>query len=131
MGKEEIHILPTHNTPEVILSPNGIIKIKGRALSVNKTEFPEQIMNGFEAYLSNPPDTTDVIIAFEYLNSFNAKAFVSILKKLSQAILQPKKLSIRWYYEEDDEDMLELGKYISEIYAISMEFIMTNDITSL
>jgi hypothetical protein len=131
MEKEEIHILPTHNTPEVIFSPNGIIKIKGRALSINKTEFPEQIMNGFEAYLSNPPDTTDVIIAFEYLNSFNAKTFVSILKKLSQAILQPKKLAIRWYYEEDDEDMLELGKYISEIYAISMEFIMTNDITSL
>jgi hypothetical protein len=131
MRKEEIHILPTHNTPEVILSPEGIIKIKGRALSANNAEFPEQIMNGFETYLSNPPDTTNVIIAFEYLNSFCAKIIVSFLRKLSQAIQQPKKLAIQWYYEEDDEDMLELGKSISEIHNMPIEFIMTNDITGL
>lgn len=127
--KEEIHILPTHNSPEVVFSPEGIIKIKGRALSVNNTEFPEQIMNGFELYLIDPPDTTDVIIAFEYLNSFSAKTLVSILKKLSQAILQPKTFTIRWYYEEDDQDMLELGKYISEIRNMPVEFIITDDIT--
>ncbi len=131
MVKEEIHILSTHNTPEVLFSPEGIIKIKGRALSADNTEFPEQIMNGFETYLSDPPDSTNVIIAFEYLNSFNAKIFVSILKKLSQAIQQPKKLAIRWYYEDDDEDMLDLGKYISEIHNIPMEFIVTNDISGL
>jgi hypothetical protein len=129
--KEEIHILPTHTTPEVILSPEGIIKIKGRALSVNNSEFPEQIMNGFNAYLSNPPDSTDVIIAFEYLNSFSAKIIVSILKNISKRILRPKKLAIRWYYEEDDDDMLELGKYISEVDKIPIEFIRTDDIKGL
>jgi hypothetical protein len=127
----ELHILQTHNTPEVILSPEGIIKIKGRALMVNNTEISEQMMNGFEAYLSNPPETTDVIIALEYLNSFSATILVSILEKISQAILLPKKLAIRWYYEKDDEDMLELGKYISEICDIPIEFAMTNDITGL
>ena len=131
MGKEEIHILPTHTTPEVILSPKGIIKLKGRALSADGNEFTKQILNWIDEYLSNPPDTTNVIIGFEYLNSFSAKMLVSILKKLSQAILQPNKLAIRWYYEEDDEDMLDTGKYISEIYKIPIEFIMTNDITDL
>jgi hypothetical protein len=32
---EEVHILPTDNTPEILLNPDGIIKIKGRALTVN------------------------------------------------------------------------------------------------
>jgi hypothetical protein len=32
---DEVHILPTDNTPEVLLNPEGIIKIKGRALTVN------------------------------------------------------------------------------------------------
>ena len=126
-----LHILQTHNTPEVILSPEGIIKIKGRALMVNNTEVPKQIKNWIDAYLSNPAETTDVIIAFEYLNSFSATIIVSILRKISESILLPKKLAIRWYYEEDDEDMLELGKYISEICDIPIEFSMTNDITSL
>jgi hypothetical protein len=89
------------------------------------------MMNGLEAYLSNPPETTDVIIAIEYLNSFSTTILVSILKKLSQAILQPKKLAIRWFYEEDDEDMLELGKSISEICNIPIEFVMVDDISGL
>ncbi|MCX6259547.1 MAG: DUF1987 domain-containing protein [Bacteroidia bacterium] len=127
----ELHILQTYKTPEVILDPEGIIKIKGRALMVNNSEIPEQMMNGLEAYLSNPPETTDVIIAIEYLNSFSTTILVSILKKLSQAILQPKKLAIRWFYEEDDEDMLELGKSISEICNIPIEFVMVDDISGL
>jgi hypothetical protein len=127
----ELHILQTHNTPEVILSPEGIIKIKGRALMVNNTEISEQMMNGFEAYLSNPPETTDVIIAIEYLNSFSTTILISILKKLSQAIQQPKKLAIRWFYEDDDEDMLEMGISISEVCNIPIEFVMVNDISGL
>jgi hypothetical protein len=65
---DEVHILPTKNIPEVFLNPDGIIKIKGRALTVNTTEVPEQIMYWLYAYLSNPAETTDVIVAFEYLN---------------------------------------------------------------
>jgi hypothetical protein len=67
----EIHILPTDNTPEVLLNPDGIIKIKGPALTVNTTEVPEQILKWIDAYLSNPPEITYVIIAFEYIKSFN------------------------------------------------------------
>jgi len=127
----ELHILQTRNTPEVVISPEGIIKIKGRAMMVNNTEIPELMLNGFEDYLSNPPETTDVIIALEYLNSFSASIIVSILEKIVKAILLPKKLVIRWYYEKDDEDMLELGKYISEICDIPIIFTITNDVTTL
>ena len=41
---EEFHILPTENSPEVILNPEGIIKIKGRGMVVNKTSVPERSM---------------------------------------------------------------------------------------
>jgi len=47
-------MLPTDNSPEVLLNPNGIIKIKGRGMAVNKTDATEQIMNWLDAYLINP-----------------------------------------------------------------------------
>jgi hypothetical protein len=131
MGEEAIHILPTNNTPEVIIGPDGIIKIKGRALMINNSEILEPLMNGVNAYLFNPPEKTNVIVAIEYLNSFSSTILISILKKLSQAILHPKKLAMLWYYEKDDEDMLELGKYISEICNIPAEFVLATDITDL
>jgi len=123
------HILPTDKTPEVILDPRGIIKIKGRALIVNKTTVPEQIMDWIDAYLRNPAESTEVIIALEYLNSFSTKILVSTLREISQVILQKKKLVINWYYEDDDDDILDRGKYISSTYDIPIKFIMTDDIT--
>jgi hypothetical protein len=89
------------------------------------------MLNGFEEYLSDPPETTDVIIALEYLNSFSVTIIVSILEKIAHAILLPKKIVIRWYYEKDDENMLELGRYISEICDIPIKFVINNDVNTL
>ena len=124
----EIHILPTDNTPEFLCSSEGTIKIRGRGLFGNKTEVNDQIMNWIDKYLSNPAEITYVIIAFEYLNSFSTKILVSILRKLQQVILQSEKLVIQWYYEEDDQDILERGEYISLTFNIPIEFILTDNI---
>ena len=126
MVTDELHILPTNKTPEFIFSPEGIIKIRGRGLYGSQTEVPEQITNWIDAYLRNPAETTDVIIAFEYLNSFSTTILVSILKKLLQVTMQNRKLVIQWYYEEGDEDILERGEYISSTFDIPITFIMTN-----
>ena len=42
-----------------------------------------------------------------------------------------KKAVIRWYYEEDDEDILERGEYISAAFNIPVEFIAVSDISSV
>ncbi len=129
MVLEKVHILPTENSPEVILNPEGIIKIKGRGMVVNKTSVPEQIDNWLDAYLLNPAETTYVIVAFEYLNSFSTTILASVLKQISQVILNNKKFVIRWYYEEDDEDIFDRGEYIAESLKLPIEFIVIDDIS--
>ena len=126
MIKDRLHIKPTDTTPEVILDPEGIINIQGRGMVLNETRVPEQIMNWLDNYLLNPAETTDVIIEFEYLNSFSTRILVSILRIISQVVLLNKKLVIHWYYEEGDEDILERGEYISETLDMPIEFIMRN-----
>jgi hypothetical protein len=131
METGEIHILPTDNTPEFLFSPDGMIKIRGRGLFGNKTETTEQLGNWIDEYVTNPAEITYVIIAFEYLNSFSTTILVSMLRKFSQVLLQSGKLVIQWYYEEDDEDILERGQYISSTFDIPIKFIMTNNIADL
>ncbi len=131
MGTGKVHILPTGNTPEFLLNPDGIIKIKGRALLSNKIEFNEQIMNWIDEYINDPAEITYVIIAFEYLNSFSTSMLVSILRKLSLVSLQSRKIVIEWYYEEDDEDILERGEYVSGSFNIPIKFIISNNIAEL
>ncbi|MCX6255744.1 MAG: SiaC family regulatory phosphoprotein [Bacteroidia bacterium] len=130
MNIDVVHILPTNKTPEVLLNPEGIIKIKGRAMDESRAKFSDQIMIWIDAYLLNPAESTEVMIALEYLNSFNSIILASVLKKLSQVNQQSKKLVIKWYIEEDDDDLLERGNYISSTFNIPIEFIMTDHIKS-
>jgi hypothetical protein len=130
MNIEVAHILPTNKTPEVHLNPEGIIKITGRAIDESRTKFSDQIMIWIDAYILNPAESTEVIIALEYLNSCNSIILASALKKLSQVNQQSKKLVIQWYVEKDDDDLLERGQYISSVLNIPIEFIMTDNIKS-
>jgi len=126
MGTDEVHIMPSDKTPEVFLDPEGIIKISGRGLSVHRTEVTDQILGWVEMYLKNPAEITYVLISFEYLNSLSTTMIFSIIKKITQVQLKSKKLVIKWYYEEDDEDILERGEYLSAALNFPIEFLITH-----
>jgi len=131
MKIDAVHILPTNNTPEVLLNPDGIIKIKGRAIDESRAKYSEPILVWIDSYLLNPAKITEVTIALEYLNSYNSIILASILRKLSQVNLQSKNLVVKWYIEEDDDDLLERGEYTSSSLKIPIEFIMTDQIRNI
>jgi hypothetical protein len=120
-------ILPTKNTPEVVLNPEGIIIIRGRSMNENMAEFYKQIENWIDAYICNPIDFTCVDICLEYFNSVNSMILISILKKISYIKLKDKKFVINWYYEEGDEDILEQGENISSVLNVPFNFIMISE----
>lgn len=128
---DEIHILPTKQTPEFILKPEGVIKIQGRGLYSDKTEVIDRILKWIDDYTDHPAKTTYITIAFEYLNSLSTIMLVSFLRNLSVIVKQSKFLDIKWYYEADDEDILERGKYISSSFKIPIQFILTDKIPDL
>jgi hypothetical protein len=124
----EVHILATNTTPEILLIPKGIIKIKGRAIDERRSKYPEQITDWIDTYVLNPAELTEVTIALEFLNSFNTILLTSTLKKISQIIQKGKQLVIRWYYDEDDLDIFERGEYISGIINVPIEFIIATNL---
>ncbi len=126
MSIDAVHLIPTNNTPEVHLNPNGTIKIKGRAIDENRARYSNQIMLWIDSYLLKPAKTTEVTIALEYLNSYNSIIIAGILKKLAEVRLQSKGLAVKWVIESDDEDMLERGQYISSSLNIPIEFVITD-----
>jgi hypothetical protein len=131
MSKDEVHILPTNKTPEVHLNPKGSIKITGRAIDESRNKFSDEIISWVDDYLLSPANLTEVVIALEYLNSYNSIIMASILRQIAQVTQQAKKLNIKWYVDEDDDDLLERGKYISSTFDIPIDFIMTEDIKTI
>jgi hypothetical protein len=120
-------ILSTKNTPEISLSPDGIIKIHGRSMNGNITEFSKQIEDWVDEYICDPADLTCVDIYLEYFNRINLKIYISLLVKIASVILKNKKYIINWYYEEGDDDILEKGEYISSVLDIPFTYIKIDD----
>ena len=120
---EELRFAATKNTPEIILKPDGIIRIRGRSIHENAADFFTPVENWVSAYIHSPADITSVDMSLEYFNSASAKIFISLFQKITYVTLKHKKFIFNWYYEEGDEDILERGEYFASILDVPFNFI--------
>jgi hypothetical protein len=123
---EELKILPTKNTPEIILKPDGVIKIKGRSISENATDFYYPVIDWVSRYIKKPADVTCVDMSLEYFNSASAKVLIHLLQKVTYVSLKNKKFVFNWYFEDGDEDILERGQFFSSVLDVKFNFIKTD-----
>jgi len=119
---KDLKIAPTKTSPEIILSPDGLVKIKGRSIHDNVAEFYSPVEKWVSEYIKGPADVTCVDMNLEYFNSASAKVFIHLLEKIKHVSLKDKKYVINWYYEAGDEDILERGEYFSSILDIPFSF---------
>jgi hypothetical protein len=120
---QETRIIPTKNSPEIIMNPEGFIKIRGRSIHEDVNLFFLPVSTWIAEYIENPADITCVEMKLEYFNSASAKVFIQLLQKLTYVHLKNKKLVLNWYYEDGDEDILERGEYFASILDIPFNFI--------
>lgn len=118
-----LRIAPTKNTPEIILNPEGIIKIRGRSIHENVTDFFAPVEDWISDYILAPAEVTYVDLNLEYFNSASAKVLIHLLQKITYVSLKHKKFIFNWYYEDGDEDILERGEYFSSILDVPFNFI--------
>lgn len=123
---EDIQIEGTPKTPTVSFSSGeGSLVIKGRSIPENSIEFYKPLIDWIEGYSKSPNGSTTVNIQLEYFNTSSSKCILDLFKKL-EAITDG--IVINWYYEEDDEDMLEAGEDYDAIIGIPFKMIEIEEI---
>ncbi len=121
---KELIIEKTAKTPYINFnSKTGVLRIAGRSIPENPEEFYSELMNWIEDYFKQPLNETKVNIQLEYINSGSSKFILELFQKLQDFNSKGKKCSIDWYYEEDDEAVLELGKHYQSILEIPFHLI--------
>lgn len=120
---DELRISPTKNTPEIILNPEGVIKIRGRSIHENVTDFFTPVEAWISGYILSPAEVTYVDLNFEYFNSASAKVLIHLLQKITYVSLKHKKFVFNWYFEDGDEDILERGEYFSSVLDVPFNYI--------
>ena len=121
---ESLSIEGTNKTPSVKMDPeSGVIEIKGRSIPENSIEFYRPIVEWLDEYAKNPKKTTTVNVQLEYFNTSSSKCILDIFKKLESLKKARNEVVINWYYEEDDEDMLESGEDYESIIRVPFKMI--------
>ena len=121
----ELRIPATKSSPEVVMTPDGAIKIKGRSIHENIIEFYKPVAAWVNEYIKVPADITCIDISLEYFNSASAKILVQLCQRISHVQLKYKKFIINWYYEEGDDDLMERGEYYESILEFKFNFFET------
>jgi len=125
---DSIQIEGTPKTPTIEFDANtGVVSIKGRSIPENSVEFYKPMVDWLDEYASQPKEKTEVNIQLEYFNTSSSKCILDVFKKLEVIKKGGNDVVINWFYEEDDEDMLEAGEDYQSIINIPFEMIETEE----
>jgi len=121
---ESIFIEGTPKTPNIKFDHDkGSLLLKGRSIPENSIEFYKPLVDWLDAYLSSPKPKTVCDVQLEYFNTSSSKCLLDLFKKMELMSNGGNEVIINWYYEEDDEDMLEAGEDYQSIINVPFKMI--------
>jgi len=121
---EPIIIEGTPKTPSIKFdTSDGVFEIKGRSIPENSVEFYKPLNEWLDSYMQVPLDKTVVNIRLEYFNTSSSKCILDVFKRLEAIHRSKHDVEINWFYEEDDEDMLEAGEDYDSIIKVPFKMI--------
>jgi len=113
----------TKETLAVDFNVNGICTIEGSSFPENTSEFFKPLLEWFQNYMLEITDKIELNLKFDYLNSSSIKFVSDIIDKLEIYYKSGGQIEINWYYEENDEDIHEMGEDLKEEVTFSFNLI--------
>ncbi len=101
---------------------SGKCELTGRSFPLNAKGYYIPVLDWLDRYSKNPATETSFVFKLEYFNTPSSKCITDILKILKLMRDSGKKITVYWYYEEDDVDILDLGHVFSRTIDIPFEF---------
>ncbi|MDP4267329.1 MAG: DUF1987 domain-containing protein [Bacteroidota bacterium] len=121
---EPLFLEGKEDTPKIILnSQSNQYLISGRSLPEDATSFYSPVLKWLDEFSTQTVADPNVKfeVRLEYFNTASSKLLLDIFSKLEGLSENGKKVTVQWYYSEDDEDMLEAGEEYSELVDLKFE----------
>ncbi len=114
----------TFNSPEVeFIAETGSLTMEGRSIPEDPGEFFERLIGWINEYFLSPAEKTILSIKLEYINSGSSKYMLELLRIMKINHDAGKNVQVRWYYEEGDESIQELGQHYEQTIQLPFEHI--------
>ena len=116
MAMDNIRIDASERSPEVDFNfGENVFTLRGESYPEDVTAFYGPILENLETHLGDQSGAT-IHFNFEriYFNSSTAKVLMGLFETLDGAAEAGNDVVIAWAYEQDDDNMEELGEDFSE-----------------
>ena len=121
---EQLKLDSTHSTPGVNFNPdNGQLELIGRSIPEHATRFYGPLIEWVNNFSLLKPDKVTLDVKIDYLNSSSSKLLLEVFEKLEPIHAEGAQVSVNWYYEEDDDEMLEAGEEYDDSIDVPFHFI--------
>ncbi len=112
------------NTPAVYLDIEfPKFEIKGSSYAESVAEIYEQIKQWMQDELDKLEKNLVCEFHFGIVNSVSLKNILQIITGLSNFGKKGNQITVKWFYDDYDEDILEAGEDLSKLSGLEFEFI--------
>jgi hypothetical protein len=116
-------VICTKETPTIRCSDDGAIFISGVSLPEHPMNFYADFLNWMDDFLASKPKKIDVHFDLRYLNSTSTRIIFNVVRRIKEYNQNNDVVTtVIWEYEEEDDDILELGQEIEMLAAIPFQF---------
>jgi len=100
---------PYYTQPEVDFNADkGECALVGESYFEATTEFYSPLLNWLEQYFSEYQDKSLIFnFKLSYFNTSSSRSILNILQLLKSKLDEGREITVYWYYEEQDNDMME------------------------
>ncbi len=113
---ENLYIAPTPSSPEVDFQfDRHTLSLRGESYPENAAAFYGEVLKQLQNYLSQQhQQRIEVNIALAYFNSSSTKMLFNLIDTLHAAVEAGNQVTLNWFYDEEDDTILEFGQELSE-----------------
>jgi hypothetical protein len=121
---DDLFLKKTFNSPEVeFLADTGELTMTGRSIPEDPGEFYDHLIEWVKDYFVKPAQKTVLSITLEYINSGSSKYLLELLRIMKLNHENGKQVHVKWYFEEGDESIQELGQHYEHTVQLPFEHI--------
>jgi hypothetical protein len=122
-----LSINSTAKTPVVNFNgETGCIEITGKSIPENAFDFFQPLSEWVDNYVKSPATETNIHINLEYFNTSSAKCMLGILKQFEPIQESGRKVLVQWYYQSNDEEMMESGNDYQSVVNVPFKLVPIN-----
>jgi hypothetical protein len=104
---------------------NHVLEIAGESYHEYTVEFFQPIMDWLKNYLATPDKTVVFNFKMTYFNTSSSRRFLEIFDMLEDYHTKKNgQVTVNWYYQAGDLDMLESGEEYAEDVGLPFNFIV-------